>query len=271
MPAAYELLSLCFPDARPDLFRRQTEHDSTFRRRHARVVEVDGAVVGYLRIFDRRVWVRGARLRAAGIGSVATHPDYRRRGLATALVRDTLALLRHDGHHLSFLGAEIAAPFYERLGWRIVRQPSHSAPAAEAAAPAGAARAHRAALRALGPGGGGAHPRPRHPRSHRRRRPQPPLLVRPPLVDRRRRGRLPGGDGRPARHRRLRAQPQRTVGEHARRAGRPLSRRRRGVHAAPARRPGPLRREPGAEGHPGLAARGAPPRATPSPGCPRRA
>jgi predicted N-acetyltransferase YhbS len=134
MPAAYELLSLCFPDARPDLFRRQAEHDSTFRWRHARVVEVDGAVVGFLRVFDRRMWLRGARLRAAGIGSVATHPGYRRRGLATALLRDTLDLLRREGYHLSFLGTEIAAPFYERLGWRIVRQPSHGAPAAEATA-----------------------------------------------------------------------------------------------------------------------------------------
>jgi GNAT superfamily N-acetyltransferase len=134
MPAVYELLSLCFPDARPDLFRRQTEHDSTFRWRHGRVVEVDGAVVGYLRIFDRRLWLRGARLRAAGIGSVATHPDYRRRGLATALLRDTLALLRREGYHLSFLGTEVAPAFYERLGWRMVRQPSHGAPAAEAAA-----------------------------------------------------------------------------------------------------------------------------------------
>jgi GNAT superfamily N-acetyltransferase len=133
MPAAYELLSICFPDTRPDVFRRQTEHDSTFRWRHARVVEVDGAVVGYLRIFDRRMWLRGTRLRAAGIGSVGTHPDYRRRGLATALLRDTLALLRREGYHLSFLGSEVAAAFYERLGWRIVRQPSHGAPAAEAA------------------------------------------------------------------------------------------------------------------------------------------
>jgi ribosomal protein S18 acetylase RimI-like enzyme len=133
MPVAYELLSICFPDARPDLFRRQTEHDSTFRWRHARVVEVDGAVVGCLRIFDRRMWLRGARLRAVGIGSVATHPDYRRRGLATALLRDTLALLHREGYHLSFLGSEVAASFYERLGWRIVRQPSHGAQAAEAA------------------------------------------------------------------------------------------------------------------------------------------
>jgi len=134
MPAVYELLALCFPDARPDLFRRQTEHDSTFRWRHGRVVEVDGAVAGYLRIFDRRMWLRGARLLAAGIGSVATHPDYQRRGLATALLRDTLALLRREGYHLSFLGTEVAAAFYERLGWRIVRQPSHGAPAEEAAA-----------------------------------------------------------------------------------------------------------------------------------------
>jgi predicted N-acetyltransferase YhbS len=133
MPAAYELLSLCFPDARPDLFRRQTEHDSTFRWRHGRVVEVGGAVVGYLHIFDRRMWLRGARLRAAGIGSVATHPDYQRGGLATALLRDTLTLLRREGYHLSFLGSEVAAAFYERLGWRVVCQPSHGAPTAEAA------------------------------------------------------------------------------------------------------------------------------------------
>jgi predicted N-acetyltransferase YhbS len=133
MPAVYDLLSVCFPDARPNVFQRQTERDSTYRRRHSRVVEVDGAVAGYLRIFDRQMWVRGARLRAAGIGSVAVNPDYRRRGLAYALLRDTIALLQRDGYHVSFLGSELAPAFYERLGWRVVRQPSHSAPTAEAA------------------------------------------------------------------------------------------------------------------------------------------
>jgi predicted N-acetyltransferase YhbS len=133
MPAVYELLSTCFADARPNLFPRQSENDSTRRRRHTRVVEVDGRVVAHLRIFDRRMWVRGARLRAAGIGSVATNPDYRCRGIANALLRDTIGLLRRDGYHLSFLGSEVAPAFYERLGWRVVREPSHGAPAAEAA------------------------------------------------------------------------------------------------------------------------------------------
>jgi GNAT superfamily N-acetyltransferase len=133
MPAVYELLSVCFPDARPNLFRRQTDNDSTYRRRHSRVVEVDGRVVAHLRIFDRQMWLRGARLRAAGIGSVATNPDYRCRGLANALLRDTIGLLRRDGYHLSFLGSEVAPAFYERLGWRVVREPSHGVQAAEAA------------------------------------------------------------------------------------------------------------------------------------------
>ena len=133
MPAVYELLSTCFADARPNLFPRQFEHDSTRRRRHTRVVEVDGRVVAHLRVFDRHMWVRGARVRAAGIGSVATHPDYRRRGLANALLHDTIALLRRDGYHLSFLGSEVAPLFYERLGWRVVREPSHGVQAAEAA------------------------------------------------------------------------------------------------------------------------------------------
>ena len=43
MPAVYELLSTCFADARPNLFPRQSEHDSTRRRRHTRVVEVGRA------------------------------------------------------------------------------------------------------------------------------------------------------------------------------------------------------------------------------------
>ena len=222
MPAVYELLSLCFPDARPDLFRRQTEHDSTFRWRHGRVVEVDGAVVGYLRIFDRRMWLRGARLRAAGIGSVSTHPDYRRRGLATALLRDTLALLRREGYHLSFLGTEVAPSFYERLGWRIDPPAVARRPGGGGGRLAREAWAHHPALRPLGPDGGGPHPRPRHPRPHRLGGPQPPLLDRPLLVDRRRRRRLPGGRQRPARPLRLRAQPQRAVGEHSDGAGRPL-------------------------------------------------
>lgn len=133
MPAVYDLLSVCFPDARPGLFQSQTENDSSFRWRHARLVQAGERIVGYVRVFKREMWLRGARLRAAGIGSVATHPDYQRRGLASDLLRDTVARLRRGRYHLSFLSTGIPE-FYERLGWRIVRQPAHGVQAAEAAA-----------------------------------------------------------------------------------------------------------------------------------------
>jgi GNAT superfamily N-acetyltransferase len=78
-------------------------------------------------------FVRGVPVRAGGIGSVAAHPDARSRGLATALLQDAVDVMERDGMELSFLFTGIPG-FYERLGWRIVRQPGFEADAPEAAA-----------------------------------------------------------------------------------------------------------------------------------------
>jgi predicted N-acetyltransferase YhbS len=133
LPAIYDLLERCFPEAPRSLFVRQTEHDATFRLRNGRVAEIDGRVAGYVRIFARTMLVRGVPVRAGGIGSVATYPDARAGGIATALLRDALEEMRRDGMALSFLFTGIPA-FYERLGYRIVLQPSVGVDAAEAAA-----------------------------------------------------------------------------------------------------------------------------------------
>jgi L-amino acid N-acyltransferase YncA len=77
--------------------------------------------------------VRGAPVRVGGIGSVATHPDARRDGIATALLRDAIAQMRREGMQASFLFTGIPG-FYERLGWRVVREPQLTADSAEAAA-----------------------------------------------------------------------------------------------------------------------------------------
>ncbi|MHB8376577.1 MAG: GNAT family N-acetyltransferase [Dehalococcoidia bacterium] len=122
LPQVFDLIETAFPEAPRALFTAQTLRDSTFRLRHARVAVVDGAIAAYVRIFARRMLVRGAPVAAGGIGSVATRPDARGNGIATALLEDAITQMRREGVAVSYLFTGIPA-FYERLGYRIVRQP----------------------------------------------------------------------------------------------------------------------------------------------------
>ncbi len=133
LPAVYDLLEQAFPEASRELFVKQTEADSTFRLRHGRVAVVDGRVCGYVRIFSRRMLVRGVAVPAGGIGSVATAADVQGQGVASMLMRDAVEQMRREGMAASFLFTGISG-FYERLGYRIVREPVVEVSAKEAAA-----------------------------------------------------------------------------------------------------------------------------------------
>lgn len=131
MPAVYDLLDICFATPR-EYFIDQTEHDATYRFGQTRFIEIDGRVVSHVRVFDRRMLVRGVALPVGGVGSVATHPDYQGHGLATALLLDSIERMERAGYALSFLWTGLA-PFYERLGWRVVLQAIYTVQAEEAA------------------------------------------------------------------------------------------------------------------------------------------
>lgn len=131
-PAIYDLLEVCFRNERIEYFIHQTEDDSTYRLRQTRVLEADGRVVSHVRIFARRMLVRGVALPIGGIGSVATYPEYEGRGFATALLRDAIEQMEGAGHALSFLFTGLL-PFYERLGWRVVPEPLYRAEPEEVA------------------------------------------------------------------------------------------------------------------------------------------
>lgn len=133
LPAVYDLLELAFPEAPRTLFVAQTDGDSTFRLRHGRVAIVDGCIAAYVRIFARTMLVRGVPVAAGGIGSVATREDARGGGIATALMRDAIEQMQREGMAVSFLFTGIAG-FYERLGYRLVREPSFEADARDAVA-----------------------------------------------------------------------------------------------------------------------------------------
>jgi predicted N-acetyltransferase YhbS len=130
LPAIYDLLESAFPEATRSLFVAHTEDDSTFRLRHGRVAVVHGQIAAYVRIFARRMLVRGVPVAGGGIGSVATAAGGRSGGLATALLRDAIEQMRREGMALSFLFTGIPG-FYERVGFRIVREPQFTASRAE--------------------------------------------------------------------------------------------------------------------------------------------
>lgn len=56
-----------------------------------------------------------ARLRAAGLGLVCTHPDERRRGWSAAVVQDALAYMAEQGAHMSLLNDTVQ--YYARFGF----------------------------------------------------------------------------------------------------------------------------------------------------------
>lgn len=131
LPSVYDVLDACFTDAPRSLFVAQTEQDSTFKLRHARVAVDDGRIIAYVRIFARTMLLRGVPVPAAGVGSVATAVDARGHGLASALMRDALDVMRRERFTVSFLFTGIPS-FYERSGYGIMREPQVVADAHEA-------------------------------------------------------------------------------------------------------------------------------------------
>lgn len=84
--------------------------------RHVVLAERDaGALAGTCGIMTPR-----ANPEFAGIGEVATRPDYRGRGIAGRLCRQALEDFASNGGEAVFLGTENpdAARIYRRLGWR---------------------------------------------------------------------------------------------------------------------------------------------------------
>jgi predicted acetyltransferase len=132
LPGIYRVLDAAFTDAPLSLFVQQTEGDSTLRYKHARVAVDGDGVSAHVRIFARRMLVRGVPVAAGGIGSVASMPDARGRGYPSALLRDADTQMRRLGMPIAFLFTGIPA-FYERLGWHVVEQPAFAWDAAEAA------------------------------------------------------------------------------------------------------------------------------------------
>jgi GNAT superfamily N-acetyltransferase len=73
-------------------------------------------------VLPRKMYFDGAELKLSGIGGVATLPEFRGRGFAGALMKNTIGYMEKQGYALSIL-YPYKASYYEKLGYRQVHFP----------------------------------------------------------------------------------------------------------------------------------------------------
>ncbi len=97
----------------------ETVAGSAFGRRRAFTVGLrDGErVVCSAKLYEREIRWGELALRATGIGAVFTHPEFRGRGYACAMLGALLDAERAAGADVAFLFTDIGQAFYERLGF----------------------------------------------------------------------------------------------------------------------------------------------------------
>jgi GNAT superfamily N-acetyltransferase len=98
-------------------YRSYVRDDPTFRIGQTRVAEMGGRIVGHLRVWDRKLAVRGTVLTAGGIGSLLTHPEYRGRGIASGLLENTEQYFEEASYDIGLLFSIIGTPYYACRGW----------------------------------------------------------------------------------------------------------------------------------------------------------
>ena len=104
-----------------EVFERYFDHDPALRPSDTLLALEGERPVACVQTFTRRVRLRRQEAELGGIGSVATHPDRRGRGLATRLVGDALAAIRARRQPLALLFTTRFA-FYEPFGFRQISQ-----------------------------------------------------------------------------------------------------------------------------------------------------
>jgi len=86
----------------------------------------DGQLAGRLGVLDTKVSVGGQIIRVGGIGGVATKPEFRHRGVASAMLARAAEFMKNDlGLEFGFLLCrhEVSA-VYAKMGWIRVAGPT---------------------------------------------------------------------------------------------------------------------------------------------------
>ncbi len=85
-------------------------------RENMRIIKMGGQVVSHVGLFLTENKVGDHALRVASLGCMVTHPDYRHRGLGSAVAEDFARTMTELAADVGWLGTDIA-DWYRRLGW----------------------------------------------------------------------------------------------------------------------------------------------------------
>ena len=83
-----------------------------------RIAVDDGKIVSTVRVFIRKMFLHGEPVTVGGIGEVSTHPEYRRQGLATQLLKDSIRFMESSDIVMSSLHG--SQRIYSVEGWERV-------------------------------------------------------------------------------------------------------------------------------------------------------
>ena len=85
-------------------------------RENMRIIRVNGQVVSHAGLFLSEVKMGEHSLQVAGLGCMATHPDFRRRGYGSAVGEDVFHRMVELGGDVGWLDTDVP-DWYRRLGW----------------------------------------------------------------------------------------------------------------------------------------------------------
>ncbi|MDF2650185.1 MAG: hypothetical protein K0Q73_5990 [Paenibacillus sp.] len=79
---------------------------------------VDNKLAAKMTIHPIQTYINGKAIAVGGVASVATWPEYRRKGMVSQLLTKGLQVMKDEGRTLSFLHP-FSIPFYRKFGWEL--------------------------------------------------------------------------------------------------------------------------------------------------------
>jgi predicted N-acetyltransferase YhbS len=119
-----DLLVTVFDDTSPEWFEAG-KTDPPYPESFGFVARTDGRIVSLAEVLEMPVRYGEVTLRMGAVSGVATLPEWRGRGLASAVIERLVAEMTARGIPLSLLMTG-SQPFYERLGWSEWTPPGRS-------------------------------------------------------------------------------------------------------------------------------------------------
>jgi GNAT superfamily N-acetyltransferase len=125
---ALDLIHLAWPEIPRACNEQMILRDPWRDRQRAFGAFVADRLVSHARFHFRPIRIGRATLHMIGVCEVVTHPDFRRRGLGHAVLKQAIAWMESSHHHFCLLHTGVH-PFYAALGWGTIHQPLYYLPA----------------------------------------------------------------------------------------------------------------------------------------------